>query len=577
MSDNDLRDHLSGLFSDIVPEPDLETEAEAEEEEFLPLEERVVFGLLEDDVAFAAPERTAAEPALSAPVGPEGSGVEVDVSSRRVKRSAATPSWRITLGKRSISILSLLLYGVLILGGAPLVFLLVRFIWQGEVAWSSLPFCLTFYTLAVVVTLVQWFFNSSLSKTAQEVEERLGEALRLRTFLEGRVQEIATANASLQRRVLQLQAGTEISRSVIAILELDRLLPETVSLIRDRFDLYHVGLFLIDQAVESADGMWAVLQAGTGEVGFQMLAQGHRFAVNDESLVGRCILDARARIALDNAAAHDWLRYEDESLGPGEEALHPGGAIDAVEYNSLLPKTRSQMVLPLLVDGRVIGALDIHSTEREAFSKRDIPAFQALADYVAAAIGNARVFAETRSRLEELVQSSIREQRSRLAPSRSVPLYERVRSGVRPFGDVVPPEIEHAVTEREAVVRSDVSAGGRESTLVVPVALRDQVFGALGLQEVETGRQWTDDEVALIEAVATQMALAIENARLLEGTRRRAERERLTSDITAQVRASTDVDTILRTAIRELGQALRASDGAIRLGGGDAGSLLSEE
>jgi len=133
------------------------------------------------------------------------------------------------------------------------------------------------------------------------------------------------------------------------------------------------------------------------------------------------------------------------------------------------------------------------------------------------------------------------------------------------------------VTEREAVVRSDVSAGGRESTLVVPVALRDQVFGALGLQEGETGRQWTDDEVALIEAVATQMALAIENARLLEGTRRRAERERLTSDITAQVRASTDVDTILRTAIRELGQALRASDGAIRLGGGDAGSLLSEE
>ena len=71
--------------------------------------------------------------------------------------------------------------------------------------------------------------------------------------------------------------------------------------------------------------------------------------------------------------------------------------------------------------------------------------------------------------------------------------------------------------------------------------------------------------MALIEAVADQMALAIENARLLEATRRRAEQERLTAGITAEVRAYSDVDNILRTAVRELGRALRASEGVIQL------------
>ena len=104
--------------------------------------------------------------------------------------------------------------------------------------------------------------------------------------------------------------------------------------------------------------------------------------------------------------------------------------------------------------------------------------------------------------------------------------------------------------------------------LVAPIRLRGEIMGALGLHEPEGKHWWTDDEIALVEAVADQMALAIENARLLADTRQRAERERLIADISAQVRASTDVNTILRTAIRELGRALRASDGLIRLGVG---------
>jgi GAF domain-containing protein len=126
--------------------------------------------------------------------------------------------------------------------------------------------------------------------------------------------------------------------------------------------------------------------------------------------------------------------------------------------------------------------------------------------------------------------------------------------------------IERALARQEIVIQSDTGDGTGQATLVAPISLRGEVLGALGLHEPGGERWWTDDEVALIEALADQMALAIENARLLAETRQYAERERLIADISTQVRASTNVETILRTAIRELGRALRASDGLIQLG-----------
>jgi len=559
MDGNDLRKQLSGLFSDVVPEP------EVEETDRSLLDESVIFGLLGDEfvTAPAAAEQVVAEPPLSVLAEAEEGGGE-----REIPRTSI-PSWKVALGKRSVSVLSILLYGAIILGGVPLLFLLIRFVGQGSLAWSGFSLYLAFYTLTVVVMLVQWLFNSFLTKALQGVEGQRDEAIRSRTPLEDRVKTLAAANASLQKRAFQLQISAQVARAAISILDQDRLMQETVNLICDRFDLYHVGLFLIDESRE-----WAVLRAGTGEAGDQMLAQGHRFETNSDSLVGQCVAGARARIALDATAAQAWLLYEDDSAGPGEGYARPGDGVGTVEIISLLPRTRSEMVLPLLSGGRVIGALDIHSVEREVFSEEDIPVFQMMADQVAAAIDNARTFADIRARLEELEQSRMREQRARLAPARVTPLYERTQPGVKPLGDVVLPDVERALARRETVAQSGASDDGKISTLVVPVTLRDQVIGALGLQETESGRQWTGDEIALIEAVADQMALAIENARLLEETQLRAQRERIIGDITSRVRASMDMESVLRTAVRELGIALGTDRAFIQL---SPGAQLSEE
>ena len=544
MSNSELGDRLEELFSEIIPEPG------PEEEKAEPLlEEAVVASLLEG--------RGATGPALAEPEPlPASPSVPAELEARESEGEIPPTTVPITPGKRRSRVLNLLLYGVVILGGVPLVFLLVALIGQKSVTWSGFHtlYCAA-YTVAVVVTLIQWLFNSSLTGAVREAEEKHAEAARSQMLLEERVAELAAANAQLQRRALQFQTAAQVCHAITPVLDLGELVQEVVDRIRDRFALYYVGLFLIEETDPGVGGQWAVLRAGTGEAGPRMLAQGHRLGLNSSSLVGRCIASGQARIALDIASAQD----------------RPS-AVEIIRANPLLPETCSEMALPLLFRGRVLGALDIHSARRGDFPEEDVIVLQMMADQVAVAIENAQVFARVQARLEELEeleQSFMREQRVRLVPERIAPLYERTRPDVAPLGDVALPEAEQAIAQRETFVQSGAGDGTGQAALVTPISLRGQVIGALGLQEAEGGRQWTEDEIALIEAIADQMALAIENARLIEETQRRAERERLLAEISARVRASTDVDTILRTAVRELGRALRASDGLIRLEVGD--------
>jgi GAF domain-containing protein len=488
---------------------------------------------------------------------------------------ASVRFWEITLSERHAKILRILLHGVTTLGGMLLVFLLIRLIWQEPIAWSETQ-ALYFaaYAVAVVITLIQWMFNSSLSRALREAEENHAGAVRSQTLLKERADELAKANALLQKRSLQLETAAEISQAAASVLDPDELVQHAVELVRERFDLYYVALFLVDEAGADGGGQWAVLRAGTGEAGRQTPAPGYRLKVGGTSTVGWCTANAQVRIAPD--------------LGAKSRRSH-------VKINQPLPGTRSEAALPLRSRGRVIGALDVHSTEREAFSQEDIAVLQTAADQLAVAIDNAQLFAETRMRLEKMEARHRRTVRAQWSDSGSVriaPGYERTRRGVTPVGSAKAPEsfgapsqagldetsassaeplsraVEQVMTHQETVVQSDMSAGTGQAALVVPISLRGEVIGALGLHETEGGRQWAEDEIALVEAVADQMALALENARLLEETQQRARRDRLIADITARVRSSRDPETILRTAVRELGAALGTDRARVQIGTG---------
>jgi signal transduction histidine kinase/CheY-like chemotaxis protein len=344
-------------------------------------------------------------------------------------------------------------------------------------------------------------------------------------------QRVAERTSELERRTVQLTTAAEVSRAASSILDIEELLSRTVELIADRFNLYYAGLFLLDEA-----GEWAVLRAGTGEAGRQMMAQGHRLEVGGVSMVGWCTANAQARIALD----------------VGEEAVR----FD----NPLLPDTRSELALPLISRGQVMGTLDVQSTEEAAFDEADIAVMQTMADQLANAIENARLFRRAEDSVEEISRLHQRylqqEWQDYLADEEA-----RARAGylydhgvVRPASDVWTPEIALVSQRGETVALSEMAAALQESVdavdtslrqvhpersrraqdadlqtvpaqsaLAVPLKLRGQVIGALDFYETEQPRQWSSDDIALVEAVADQVALAIENARAYAELQKTAE------------------------------------------------------
>jgi PAS domain S-box-containing protein len=187
--------------------------------------------------------------------------------------------------------------------------------------------------------------------------------------------------ADLERRSSQLQTAAEVSHAASSTLNLDELIQQVVDLARDRFDLYYAGLFLVDAAASESEPAWAVLQAGTGKAGQKMLRQGHKLQIGGTSMVGWCVANKQARIALD----------------VGEEAVR----FD----NPLLPKTRSELALPLVSRDEVIGALTIQSTQEAAFSNEDIAVLQTMADQMANAIVNARLYEQAQQEIGERKQA----------------------------------------------------------------------------------------------------------------------------------------------------------------------------
>ncbi|MBN1976850.1 MAG: GAF domain-containing protein [Anaerolineae bacterium] len=416
--------------------------------------------------------------------------------------------------------------------------------------WSTVLLNLsgTFGLILAAATMIQWMFNASLETSLHEAEEKHTEAVRSREALRERAEELAAANIALQRRTLQLETASQVSQAASSVLDPDELMQQVAGLIREQFDLYYVGLFLMGE-VSAGDGGGATrqqvkLEAGTGEAGRQMLAQGYSVEVGDVSAVGQCVARGQAHIALD----------------VGERAV--------IFENYLLPQTRSEIALPLRSRGRVLGALDAHSAEGEAFSQEDIAVLQTMADRIAVTIDNARLFAELRRRLEEMEASQrlyVREQWADLVPRRVAPVYQRTLPGVKPLADTVLPEVKDAASRRMGA-RVGGEAGADQSALVAPVTLRGEIIGALGLQGAEGGRKWAEDEIALVEAVADQMALAIENVRLLEETRQLAGWEQTLSDMTARFTRSLDTETLLQAAIQEIGQLLQMDEVSVHIG-----------
>ncbi|MBN1811476.1 MAG: GAF domain-containing protein [Anaerolineae bacterium] len=398
----------------------------------------------------------------------------------------------------------------------------------------------------------------NLTETATRIA---GGETELQAALEGPAEVIDLAKAfnsmtaqlqdligGLERRVADrtrnLQTAAEVARVTTSVLDSDELLRQAVAIVRERFGLYYVGLFLLAEEPDDTGRTFAVLRAGTGETGQKMLAQEHRLEVGGDSMIGQCTARGEARIAFD----------------VGEEAVR----FD----NPLLPETRSEMALPLRSRGRTIGAMTVQSAEEVAFDQEDIAVMQTVVDQVAVAIDNARLFTDAQSALEEMRATQRRylgRAWAEYVGTAEVTAYDTQYPGRTSLDGGVLPEIQQALERRGVTVLTDRDD---HSALVAPLTLRGQVIGALGIHDQDETRQWTDDEIALVETVIARMTLAAENLRLIDETRRRAAREQLIGEVASRMRETLDMDRMLQTAIREIGETLNIAEVEVRMSRG---------
>ena len=388
-----------------------------------------------------------------------------------------------------------------------------------------------FALVGVFIYLVTSSLNSALANARQAARnfQASNEELRslqneLEIRVENRTAELETANQQVQHRAEQFKAIAQLSQIISSIGNQEELLRSVTHTISQQFGFYHVGVFLLNE-----NKQYAVLRAANSEGGQRMLQRGHRLGVGQTGIVGFVTSTGNPRIALDTGT-------------------------DAVYFdNPDLPDTHSEMALPLKIGNQVIGALDVQSIKPNAFLQEDINILSVLADQVSAALENARLHEEAREAL-----------------SKAENAYRQVTgeawSNVRRLSPVVGYHFDGVNAEPLKMPTNNKQVESlNEASYTVPVQLRGASIGKLRINPTDDKHQWTEDEIAIIQATAERVALAVENARLILESQKRASKEQVIGEISSKIGASINLDNILQITLREMGRILPGAEISIQV------------
>lgn len=331
---------------------------------------------------------------------------------------------------------------------------------------------------------------------------------QLTNLVSGLEETVSDRTADLERRAIQMETAAEVAREAAAIRDLQELLDQVSRLISERFGFYHTGIFLIDDT-----GEYAVLQSSNSEGGQRMLARGHKLQVGKVGVVGY-------------------------SAGQGEPRIAQDVGADVIYYdNPDMPATRSEMALPLVVRNQVIGVLDVQSELANAFSTEDVQVLQTLADQIALAIENTRLFQSSQDALEELEYLYGREigqaWKKRIENRPSTYSYSRTGRSQSP---------------------NELPANSHENQQIIskPIIFRGHTIGSLDLMREADQNPWSANEISLIEEIIDQTALALESARLSEQIRLRSDQIQLLQEVTALAASTLDEIKLLDVAAQKI-------------------------
>ncbi len=381
-------------------------------------------------------------------------------------------------------------------------------------AWDWATYITDFVVFAVALTWAIDMLKTEFRTVAGQFQTAYGSLSKDRNELEIRVEE---RTAGLIKKTDQLRAASYIARQTAELQNLDTILKVVTGLITDQFNFYHAGIFLMNET-----GDEVILVSASSEGGRRMVEKGHSLKVGSQGIVGYVAVQKKPRIALDVGT-------------------------DAVFFNNPdLPGTRSEVALPMLMRERVLGVLDIQSDQPQAFSVDDIDVLQTLADQVTVAIENARLLEESQTALmqiEALTTLRTREAWSQKTQENSYS-YTYTPLGIR-IG---------RTSEEES-----------DQALNIPITLRGQKIGAIRIARKDE-TPWGETEKDLIDEVAYQTGLAVDNLRLVDDATQRAKQEQTVGELAARFSQSMDIDTLLQTAARELGQVADIAEASVFIG-----------
>ena len=381
------------------------------------------------------------------------------------------------------------------------------------------------FSISAVFVLVQviiYFTVTDLEKSLLALREneqnllaRNEELLKLQADLQEHTSEIEKISKKSQRQAARLQTITEVSQAISLTQNIETLLPEIAKKISEGFDFYHVGMFSIDDNKKIAP-----LRATNSVAGKKMLAREYQVEIEKHNFISRVIKERRPQVALDINENHP-------------------------DYEVSLPETRSRIALPLKIGDDIIGVLDIQSMRKSFFTESETKTFESLANQVAIAIENAHQADITQEALEEaraVSRQYIHQAWTQLGAAQRQQSYRYADNTVRALSEK---------KEENPVESAHITS--------IPVQVHEEVIGYIEITKGTTLESMNTDEKELVQAVANRAALALENARLLEETTRRAGREHLVSQITTKIRSTNDPQVMIDTALNELKNALGAS------------------
>ena len=375
-----------------------------------------------------------------------------------------------------------------------------------------------------------------LARTFNHMTEQLLE------LIGGLEQRVAERTKDLENRSRQLEAAADVGHASSSILDVSELIQTTVELIQERFALYYVGLFLVDENRE-----FAVLRAGSGEAGKTMLARQHSIPIG-EGMIGWTVANGEPRIASD--VGDDAIRLATKEL----------------------PNTRSEAAIPLRSRGQIIGAISVQSSRSDAFDESTIAVLQTMSDLVSVAIDNARLYTATEAALHSTRRAYSERSHEDWLETLQHQMnlsYRSDRSGISSAQDIWTPEMQQAWIRNASITPNKSELEEELHPLAIPIKVRGNVIGVMQTHKSGKNISWSDDEKVMLESIIEQLGVALDSARLYEETQVQANNERIIGEIGSQMRETLDIETVIQTAAREIRKALNLAEVEIRMGSDD--------